>query len=441
MKLDGIKLQQLIEKVLSSYSEYVPGASNYEIIKESECFINLLEDLSSNTLKNELYVLSSTYNDYVGELLYTELIRGGRNCNETIETINDYMANTLMIAGTWRFFILQVLINAFIWNIHLNYLDFVKEDETFYEFDKPEVQLEQAYLTVLSRVMDVNTIGIIALGENGKVFSTKKNTQIDQWEDIIQVSAGYTHFVGLKNDGTVLDTLDKIYTKIKTWRDIVSIGAGNCFTVGLRNDGRVLVADNVEGNDCCTLEWEDIIDISVEEEMIGGLDKKGKVHIKWHSKKTSDEWEPGNEQGICKVFSGGNHVIVVYKNGNVVSKKFVVKNYHLQSEVKDFKNIVSLSTNQFHTVGINVSGKLHMTPYREGSNGQKNDYGDINREGILGLLSVSTSNNFFVGLKPDGTLVGYGKIDEKVKREISGWQLFTDLKRYLEKYSREKQEN
>lgn len=66
------------------------------------------------------------------------------------------------------------------------------------------------------------------------------------FKDITAVSAGDSHTVGLKSDGTVVtagvgfgDNID-----VKEWTDIISVSAGPYHTVGLKSDGTVVVADS-----------------------------------------------------------------------------------------------------------------------------------------------------------------------------------------------------
>ena len=171
--------------------------------------------------------------------------------------------------------------------------------------------------------------------------------------------------------------------------------------------------------------------------MIVGLDKNGKVHYKYYSKESSLEWTPCNTKKTIKVLSGGSHIFAINEDGDVESTGYIGTNNHSQSEIKDFKNIVSLSTNIYHSVGVNSSGNVLVTPYKEGNNGRKYDFGPIQAESLSGLLAVAVSNKFFVALKEDGTVEGYGNINRKVKEEISGWKLFSDLSTYITNLSKQ----
>ena len=65
---------------------------------------------------------------------------------------------------------------------------------------------------------------------------------MSEWKDIVAVSAGFFHTVGLKSDGTVTATGDNGFSQcdVSDWKDIIAISAGNNYTVALRLDGTVL---------------------------------------------------------------------------------------------------------------------------------------------------------------------------------------------------------
>lgn len=71
--------------------------------------------------------------------------------------------------------------------------------------------------------------------------NTYGQCDVSDWTDIIAVSAGDFHTVGLKADGSVIITNadQATYEEIRTWSDVVAISAGYGFTLGLKSDGTV----------------------------------------------------------------------------------------------------------------------------------------------------------------------------------------------------------
>ena len=93
-----------------------------------------------------------------------------------------------------------------------------------------------------------------AFGADGTAVAASLNTSgecdVDDWTDIVAVSAGGVHTVGLKADGTVVAVGWNEYSQcnVGNWTDIVAVTAGGVHTVGLKADGTVVaVGDNEYG--------------------------------------------------------------------------------------------------------------------------------------------------------------------------------------------------
>ncbi len=87
---------------------------------------------------------------------------------------------------------------------------------------------------------------------------------VSGWTDIVAVSSGWQHTVGLKSDGTVVATkltdkdCDYGQCNVSDWTDIVTISAGFSHTVGLKSDGTVVVVGGNEDGQCIVRRWTDI---------------------------------------------------------------------------------------------------------------------------------------------------------------------------------------
>lgn len=103
--------------------------------------------------------------------------------------------------------------------------------------------------------------------------------KVSEWQDIISVSAGLTHAVGLKADGTVVSAGKNDYKqgKVRRWRNIVSIDAGCLHTVGLRKDGTVVATGYNETGACDVSDWEDIVAIYAHNDYTIGIKKDGTI--------------------------------------------------------------------------------------------------------------------------------------------------------------------
>jgi len=98
--------------------------------------------------------------------------------------------------------------------------------------------------------------------ENFNIFEEILMGRIDvsDWRDIIAISSGTGHVVGLKADGTVVAAGWNTHGQriVSNWFDIIAVSAGDGHTVGLKSDGTVVVA----GANPCSMRvvesWSDI---------------------------------------------------------------------------------------------------------------------------------------------------------------------------------------
>ncbi len=112
-----------------------------------------------------------------------------------------------------------------------------------------------------------NYVSILGLRNDGKVLSCGVSTDskfflpvfygVNDWNDIISISGGKDHAVGLKKDGSVVacGKNDHGQCLVDSWRDIVQIACGENHTVGLRKDGTVVACGNNEYGQCDVDKW------------------------------------------------------------------------------------------------------------------------------------------------------------------------------------------
>ena len=81
---------------------------------------------------------------------------------------------------------------------------------------------------------------------------------VSSWNNIIGISAGRVHVVGLTDNGTVVAAGSNICGQcdVSGWRNIVAISAGDLHTLGLRADGTVLAAGCRNNNQCSVSSWK-----------------------------------------------------------------------------------------------------------------------------------------------------------------------------------------
>ena len=108
----------------------------------------------------------------------------------------------------------------------------------------------------------------VAFNQDGTVvatgYSASGQSDVGGWRDIIQITAGSYHTVGLKADGTVVAVGrgDSGECDVGNWTEIIQVTAGYECTVGLKSNGSVVaVGGNVYGQ-CDVGDWTEIMQIA-----------------------------------------------------------------------------------------------------------------------------------------------------------------------------------
>ena len=101
----------------------------------------------------------------------------------------------------------------------------------------------------------------IGIKSDGSVIAGGRpylGNEIYTWTDIIQVAAGYYHSVGLKPDGTLVVAGTNPFgcMDVSSWRDITQVAAGRWHTVGVKSDGSVVAVGHNDYGQCEVSDWE-----------------------------------------------------------------------------------------------------------------------------------------------------------------------------------------
>lgn len=280
---------------------------------------------------------------------------------------------------------------------------------------------------------------IVARTNDGKAFAIGGNTNatnldVSHWEDIIAVSAGANHALGLKSDGTVVSTGygGKGQRNTSEWKDIVAIHAGLFQSFGLKEDGTVVMT--TESTSAYPIEgWKDIVSIAGCGDYLWGLTSEGDVYVRSKSSPIYSGvksiecnaayavfvMEDGTvvtdpfSEDYSRNYTGieawtdvvdvdtlvYNHVIGLKSDGTVVA---VGQNKDGRCDVSEWTDIVAIATGSYHTVGLRSDGTVVAT----GNNG----YGQCDVSDWRNIVAVYASDILTVGLKEDGTIVAAGQV-------------------------------
>ncbi len=117
---------------------------------------------------------------------------------------------------------------------------------------------------------------IVGLKKDGTVVSTGDTPELSTWKNIIKVFAGYDYVIGLKEDGTFVaaanrDSTDFQLENAKKYilanvnllnsQNILEVSSGDEHVVGLKNDGTLIAIGN-DSEKYEIDEWSDIVSIS-----------------------------------------------------------------------------------------------------------------------------------------------------------------------------------
>lgn len=271
--------------------------------------------------------------------------------------------------------------------------------------------------------VDVNASHIAAVYADGTVdaiyfnedyFNTRSDVQ--KWRDIVAVSAGNQHTVGLRSDGTVVAAGFNTYGEcdVSDWSDIVEITAGYCFTAGLKSDGTVVYTgyNNLSKlYDVSDLTGVIAIDSShASGRALDCLLSDGTWIRRGHV--GGDEW--GNSE---KMYT---FVDVAADENGYISKA---------------GDIIDISTGTACSVGLKANGtvKLIRNLKLDGYSGyHKPDIlmsGAFDASSWRNIVAVSANREHVVGLRKDGTVAFTGPLDSRYKQhyDMSDWTNITGI--------------
>ena len=192
----------------------------------------------------------------------------------------------------------------------------------------------------------------VGLKSNGTVVAAGNDDfgklDVEQWQDIIDVSAGWGYTIGLKSDGTVVATGDNTFGQcdVEDWKNIVDVSARNDITLGLKSDGTVVATGNHENGAGSVSDWKDIIEISTGVFNTVGLKSDGTVVATEALNVVEDKIKDGVKDWkdiVIKADCAEPKAIRYYKQSGFrmkACKKFKGSRAMYTKKVKRFKKIV-----------------------------------------------------------------------------------------------------
>ena len=245
---------------------------------------------------------------------------------------------------------------------------------------------------------------VVAVGDN-----EDGQCDVSGWTDIVAISAGDRHTVGLKSDGTLVAAgwNECGQCDVSGWTDIVAISAGDYHTVGLKSDGTVVVVGNNGNGQCDVDRWTDIVAISAGAYHTVGLKADGTVVAVGYN--GDGQCGVSGWRDIVAISAGNKHTVGLKADGTVVA---VGWNEFGQCDVSGWTDIIAISAGGSLTVGLKADGTVVAVGY--------NVYGQCDVTDWRDIVAIAANYSHTVGLKADGTVVAVGDNDDG-ECDVSSW--------------------
>lgn len=199
---------------------------------------------------------------------------------------------------------------------------------------------------------------------------------VEDWTDIIAISAGKVHTVGLKSDGTAVATGKNGNGQcgVEGWTDIVAVSAGGYHTIGLKAEGTAVTIGCNDYGQCDVTGWTDIVAVSAGETFSAGLKSDGTVVVAGYLGGMPEQglgWA-----GIVAISAGSDHIVGLKTDGTVAAAGSFAGG---RCDVGEWRSIVAVSAGGEHTVGLKADGTVVAAG--------RNDFGqcDVNRWEDIGF--------------------------------------------------------
>ncbi len=255
------------------------------------------------------------------------------------------------------------------------------------------------------------------LGDGGANLSQESPVPVSNATGIVAVSAGGSHSLALKSDGTILawgndgngqlgdggtiaNTSQISPVPVSNTTGVVAVSAGSNFSLALKSDGTILA-------------W--------------GSDDKGQLGNGTNSTNQASPVPVSNATGIVAVSAGGSHSLALKSNGTILAwgddgngqlGDGGTNNTNQTSPVSvlDATGIVAVSAGGSHSLALKSDGTI--LAWGNDDNGQLGNGGSnlsqtspVPVSNAIDVVAVSASAFHSLALKSNGTILAWGSDD------------------------------
>lgn len=266
--------------------------------------------------------------------------------------------------------------------------------------------------------------GVIAAGDNFTIALTDEGKalriggdetiNVENWGNIIQVTAHDQHALGLNQNGTVVFTGQNLAGEknVTSWTSIVQVATCYEGSLGLTSKGRIRFAgyDLNETSLCKT--WTGIKKLFEGEKHIAVLGRKGGVVTAGDNGGGDGRRETSSLTNVVEGCAANGTTFCVLSDGTVTA---LGTDYCGEDAVGGWTDIIAICGGEKHTVGLKKDGTVLAVG--------DDQYGQCQVDDWTNIVAICAGQYHTVGLKADGTLVATGRND-KGQCDVSGIDLW-----------------
>lgn len=200
---------------------------------------------------------------------------------------------------------------------------------------------------------------VAGLRSDGTVLCSDAGIDVEGWNDILRIDFNNFAFnepflLGLRSDGTVVAAGADFYGQcaVDEWRDVVDVSAGGAHSVALKSDGTVLACGNNDFGQCEVSDWENVVDVAAAGCSTWGLTAAGEILVagsrpndKGDYVLPAPQWD--NAVAILADYEAGtgeDYVVGICEDGTLVSNR---RGYLEEGELESFHDVQSVAVSSW----------------------------------------------------------------------------------------------
>lgn len=259
----------------------------------------------------------------------------------------------------------------------------------------------------------VFAVPLVVLSGPGRITNLVHNTFTDPGATVLSplsaltVSAGYTHSLALKGDGTVAGwggANGNDYGQVTPppgLSDVAGISAGVYHSLAVKNDGTVIgwgFSGNGQTNPPAGLNNAVAVAAGLMHSL--ALTRDGSV-IAWGFNGNNQTNVPPGLNNVIAIAAGDRHSLALKRDGTVVGWGALYYDYRQATTPLDVSNAVAIAAGQYVSLALINDGTVRAWGYQS-------DNQTLVPFGLSNVTAIAAGQYHCLALKSDGTVVAWG---------------------------------